>query len=235
MFNSLFGQNNYRSYNIKLANKLGLEVAIYFELLLLMYNEVDEQEHGSFMVIDRKYIEECSTLDTKRQRELDLILKNVKLIDIENKDTIRINYSALISLFNDNNSVIDQLVTVEPVKKRTKSDIIKDELKSYIKTDNGELRDAYASWIDSVFAKQGWMSKKSVELGQKLIDEYSMRNLDVAIELLNIASIGGYRDIQWAINSYEENLKKKVSKIVVNPIQIPFEVKKKVELAQEVF
>ena len=47
-------------------------------------------------------------------------------------------------------------------KKKTKAEAIKDEMKSFVIATNQELREAYFDWIDSVFAKQGWMSKKSV-------------------------------------------------------------------------
>lgn len=232
MFNQLLGQNNYRSYNIKIANTFGLEAAVYLEELISEYNSLKESD--VYFHINREYIKAITTLSVDTQRSIDKIFNSVNIVSIEDNDTIKINYSTLINLFNDKNEEISAQISLQPVKKRTKTDVIKDELKLLIKTDNGELRDAYASWIDSVFAKQGWMSKKSVELGQKLIDEYSKRNLDIAIELLDIASVGGYRDIQWAINSYEENLKKRVSKIPIT-VQKVFETKKKVELAQEVF
>ena len=51
------------------------------------------------------------------------------------------------------------------------------------------------------------MSAKSVTVGQKTIDTYCNHNLDMALHLLEIASIGGYRDIQWAINTYEKDYK----------------------------
>ena len=76
------------------------------------------------------------------------------------------------------------------------------------------------------------MSKKSVELGQKLIDSFSGRNLDLAIKILDIASIGGYRDIQWAINSYKENVKDNITNYSSNR---EFETTKKITFAQEVF
>lgn len=222
MLSELFRES---SYNIKIANILGLESAVYLSTILSLNDTTD---------IDREYIKSVTTLSVDKQRSIDLIFVRLNIFELRSKDNININYPALLALYNENNEDILNTTIPKVTKRRTKSDAIRDELKLLIKTDNGELRDAYMSWIDSVFAKQGWMSKKSVELGQKLVDNYSNRNLDLAIELLNIASVGGYRDIQWAINSYEENLKKKVSRapLILNT---EFEVKKKIDLAQEVF
>ena len=223
-------------YSIKIARMFGLQAAVYLSSVL-KYDGINNivRDNIDFVVINRDDIKKITTLDIEQQKNIDNIFIGIGLFFITDKDNeINIDYSILVSLYNEANKDISKSIVPKITKKRTKSDVIKDELKSYIKTDNGELRDAYVSWIDSVFAKQGWMSKKSVELGQKLIDNYCNHNLDLAIELLNIASIGGYRDIQWAINSYEEELKKKLAKnnIVFNK---DIEPKKKIVLAQEVF
>ena len=225
MFNQLF---KYHGYNIHVANMLGLNSAVYLSAVL---SNVDEDTDE--VVVDRDKIYHITTLDSTAQHNLDSTFSKLNVFNVESENKIHINFPALLALYNEDNKDAIAEIIPKVTKKRTKADVIKDELKSYIKTTNGELRDAYASWIDAVYAKQGWMSKKSVELGQKLIDTYSNRNLDIAIELLNIASIGGYRDIQWAINSYEDNLKKRMkatSSIVLNNNS---EVKKPVELNYE--
>ena len=40
---------------------------------------------------------------------------------------------------------------------------------------NEELKLAYSTWIDSVYIKFGWMTKKAVEVAMKTIDEYTLR------------------------------------------------------------
>lgn len=224
------------SYNIKIARSFGLEAAVYLSAVLHYDGVINVvKDNVDFIVINRDEIKKITTLNCDQQKNIDNIFINLGLFFIIVDNEIHVDYSTLISLYNDANEDILKNLVPKIVKKRTKSDAIKDELKSYIRTGNGELRDAYASWIDAVFAKQGWMSKKSVELGQTLIDNYSNRNLDLAIELLNIASIGGYRDIQWAINSYEEESKKALKKSVMAFNNKDFEIKKKIDLAQEVF
>ena len=53
------------------------------------------------------------------------------------------------------------------------------------------------------------MSKKAVLYGQSVIDEFSNRDLDVALGVLAIAAMHGYRDMQWAVNKYKEQYKVK--------------------------
>jgi len=232
MLNQIYKEN---SYNVFIANMFGLEAAVYLNTIIHLDGVSNIVEDNlDYIKINRNEIKKITTLNVESQKNIDNIFIKIGLFKVKMEDRIHIEYPILISLYNDNNENILSEIVPKIVKKRTKSDIIKDELKTYIKTDNGELRDSYSAWIDAVFAKQGWMSKKSVELGQKLIDDYCNRNLDTAIEILNIASIGGYRDIQWAINSYEENKKKQVARIPVT-LNKDFEVKKKIDLAQEVF
>ena len=86
-------------------------------------------------------------------------------------------------------------------------------------TTNQELMSAYSDWIDAVYANKGWMSKKAIVVGQAVVDEFSKRNLDVALKLIEIATIHGYVDMTWAINRYNEqyNVKRVVSNNTVTP------------------
>jgi hypothetical protein len=113
--------------------------------------------------------------------------------------------------------------------KRTKAEAVKDNLKSNIVTTNVELIEAYSDWIDAVFSKEGWMSKKAVMLGQSTVDEFSGRDLDIALNLLNIAALHGHRDINWSIAKYKEQckVKKEYQPQITNP--------QKMGLSSEVF
>ena len=225
MIQHLFQENKYNSY---IANKFGLEAAVYLSTV------ISYQKNYAFgserFTLDRDFITEQTTLSFDAQKNIDDVFIKIGVFSFELDNTLHIHYDKYLALFDVANEKVLLDIVPKLTKKRTKSDVIKEELKNLIKTDNVELRDAYSAWIDAVFAKQGWMSKKSVELGQKLIDSFSGRNLDLAIEILNIASIGGYRDIQWAINSYKENISKHISLPVASTSTIT-----KVNLSQEVF
>ena len=94
-----------------------------------------------------------------------------------------------------------------------------------------ELIEAYSDWIDAVYAKQGWMSKKAVTLGQSVVDNFSKRDLDVALAVISIAAMHGYVDMQWAINKYLEQYKvKREMNYTSNPV-----ITTPVELSSEAF
>ena len=229
MLQDLINPKNYNNYNIKIAQLWGLDCAVYLSTILSFIEDKKES-----IKVDRNRIKELTTLTKDQQMQLDSRLIDLNIIT-KKTDNIKINFDVLFSMFNTTNIEITKEIAPVVTKKRTKQDILKEEFKSYIHTDNPELRDAYAAWIDGVFARQGWMSKKSVEMGQQKIDSYSNRNLDLAINILNIASIGGYRDINWAINEYEKKEKEKINRKSFNLTPSLNISNKSLELSNDIF
>lgn len=242
MLIDLLSTSNYVSYNIKIAEVLGLHTAIYLSELMnindkaVRKNKVD----GSYFTVDRSYLKSRTTFEEDEQQEIEQKLLSVGILEKsdKNNNTLLLNITVLTSLLmSENENLIKDVSKIVKTKKekKTKVDSIKDNLKSHVLTSNQELRSAYNDWIESVYAKQGWMSVKSVEAGQKLIDNFTStedgkHDLDIALRILEIASIGGYRDIQWAINSYQDNYN--VSYRIKNAKQ---DVNKKIELSHDAF
>lgn len=215
MLIELLSQSNYNSYNISLAKVIGLHPAIYINTLLSINSKAITKQkltNDEYFSIDRNYVQSITTFSVEEQKQIDKLLIDLKILkrlDNDNEtDVLSLDISVLTSIMMSKN---EQLLTdIKKVadqksRKKTKQEIIKDELKSYVMVSNQELKDAYFDWIDAVYAKQGWMSKKSVTSAQKIVDEFSHRNLDVALKLIEIASIGGYRDMTWAVNTYRDN------------------------------
>lgn len=213
MLIDLISLSNYGYYNIQVANILGLETAVYLGILLdinskaIRKNKVED----NFFTIDRDYITQRTTLSISKQKEIEKILSDVGVLCISKKDedSFNISISALYTIVgnDDNTDLIKDVKKIisKKANARTKTDAIKDTLKENVVTSNKELREAYYDWIDSVYAKQGWMSKKSVVSAQTLVDDFSKHNLDVALKIVEIASINGYRDMEWALNTYKQN------------------------------
>ena len=212
MLIDLISLSNYGYYNVNIANILGLDTAVYLGILLdinskaIRKNKVED----NFFTVDRKYITQRTTLPESRQREIEKTLSDVGVLCISKKDSnsFNISISALYTIIGDDNEEIIKDVKKIISKKsnsKTRGDAIKDTLKTNIVTSNSELREAYYDWIDSVYAKQGWMSKKSVTSAQTIIDEFANHNLDIALKVVEIAAINGYRDMSWAVNSYKQN------------------------------
>ena len=200
------------SYNVKLAHRIGLHTSIYVTELINIYRKATQKGKlvdEKYFRVDRDYVELRTTLTKEEQRELDQALKNISVVKIssKNRDTIGIDIEELSKLvLDDDANKIEGTVKTQLKKKApTKKDAIIAQLKSYVSASNEELRDAYYEWIEEAYARNGWMSAASIREAQRAIDNYSGKDLDIALDILHIASTNGYKDIMWAIERYEKN------------------------------
>lgn len=213
MLLDLLSMDNYASYNIKVAEIFGLHPAIYLSELMNINEKAVRKSKitgEETFTIDRKYIEKRTTLSKAEQLKIDQSFKEIGLlkVDNDNQNTMSLDITVLTTIMSGGRPLIKELklITAKTSKnKRTKDEVIKDELKNHIQTTNPELYSAYCDWIDAVYAKQGWMSARSVKVAQKDIDDYSDRNLDVALKIIDIAATRGYREMEWAINVYKQD------------------------------
>lgn len=213
MLIDLLSMDNYVSYNIKVAEIFGLHPAIYLSELMNINEKATRKSKlgkDEAFTVDRKYIEKRTTLTKAEQLKIDESFKEIGLLKVDesNQNVLILDLTVLTTILTGGKELVKELkvLTAKIAKPRkSKDEAIKDELKSNIQATNPELYEAYCDWIDAVYAKQGWMSALSVRVAQKSIDEVSQRNLDVALKILEIAAIGGYRDMEWAINTYKKD------------------------------
>lgn len=170
----------------------------------------DKIEESSFS-LDREYVKRRTTLSVEEQLEIEKNLIKLGIIEKPKGDEncILLNINVLTTLLMSadeeligNVKKLNKLKTIS--NNITKADAIKNSLKENIITTNVELYVAYAEWIESVVAKDGWMNKKAVVMGQSVVDEFSNGNIDIALSLISIATMHGYRDMSWAINKYQD-------------------------------
>lgn len=239
MLIELFSTSNYARYNVSIAHLFNLHTAIYLQELMNINEKAIKKAKldGKYFILDREYIKSRTTFTVEEQKEIDDLLISVGVLKKEenNPDALYVDIPFLTSILSsEDENIIDnvkKLVKPKPVK-ATKTQKIIESLKENIVTTNAELRAAYSEWIDAVYAKDHWMSKTAVVSGQALIDEFSNHNLDIALQVLRIAAINGYRNIEWAINSYKETYRVGYR---VPPQISSEEVNKTVELSDEVF
>lgn len=213
MLIELLSSSNYVNFNVKLAQILGLKPAIYLSQIMdindkaIRKNKID----NNFFTIDRKYVESRTTLTKDEQVSIEKDLLSIGILekDTEKKNNISLNITVLTSIMMtpDEDLLKDISSLSKGKKKKTKSEVIEENLKDNVLTTNDELREAYYEWIESVIAKKGMMTKAAVIHAQPTLDKFCNRNLDVALKVLEIASIHGYEDISWAINSYNKDFK----------------------------
>lgn len=200
------------SYNVKLAHRIGLHTSIYITELLNINRKALQKKKitdDGYFSVDRDYVELRTTLEKSEQRDLDNALSNIGVITVskESKDKISLHIDKLSGLLldEDENKIETVIKPLLGNKRMTKKEKIIENLKKSIVTTNEELRSAYFDWIDSVYDRNGWMSVASVRDAQRAIDVYTGKDLDMALDILRIGATNGYKDIAWAINSYEQN------------------------------
>lgn len=173
MLIDLISQTNYNSYNVSLAKIIGLHPAIYVNTLLSINSKaINKQKltNDEYFCVDRNYVQSVTTFDIEEQIQIETLLINLGILkkqETEESNALFLDVSMLTSIMmSENESLVSDIQKVtaatSKTKRKTKSDAIKDEMKSFVTATNQELREAYFDWIDSVYAKQGWMSKKSV-------------------------------------------------------------------------
>ena len=239
MLIDLLSMSNYVSYNIKLAELLGLHSAIYISEIMnindkaIRKNKVD----SNYFRLEREYIKSRTTLEEKEQLSIEDNLIKLGILE-RGKDSneLSLNITTLTTLMmSADETLIDNVKKLSKVKKpstrTSKKEQIKNNLKVAILTTNVELKSAYESWIDAVYEKDGWMTKEAVTHAQEVIDTASNRHLDIALEILKIASVNAYRDMSWAVNAYRAQYK--VNYKIKSPTTQ--NVKKETQLSNEVF
>ena len=215
MLIELLSMSNYAHFNVKLAQILGLHQAIYLALIMdinekaIRKSKIDKD----FFTIDRKYITSRTTLSEQEQRDIESNLIKIGILEKSATDsnTIQLNITVLTSiLMAPDESLIKDITkkvksTTKVSAQKLKQNKLAEEMKSNIITPNPELREAYSRWIDAVIEKDGFMNKTAVMAAQAAASRFSNRNLQVELKLIEIATINAYRDMNWAINSYNRD------------------------------
>jgi len=230
MLIDLISTSNYVSFNIKLAHIIGLNESIYLSELMNINDKAIRKKKidNNYFKLDRKYIQSRTTFDISEQNRIEKNLIKLEILKSEDNN-IALDINKLIALISSEEIAKSD----KPIPKtKTSSKIVgmTNNLKRSLKCTNVELFEAFSKWIESVLEKQGWMSKVAVEEGEKLVDNFSNHDLDIALTIINIAAINGYRDMNWAIQRYKENYN-----VYFNNNKNMKKDNSKIELSDEVF
>lgn len=242
MLTELFSTNNYISFNIKVAEVLGLHTAIYVSELININNKAlhkNKINEAGYFKVDRKYITSRTTLPADEQKQIEDKLVEIQILQIDPNDRdafkIDINNLANIAISDDVKFLKDVSKITANAKqpKKTKRQSYIEVLKDCAAHENAELNQAYMDWVDGVYANpKGFLSPKSVKVFKETVDNFAQGNLDLALKIIDIATINGYRDATWAINVFNRDFAAEFNrKYRMNPPA----TQKKQKLSDEVF
>ena len=242
MYIDLLDSKNYVLYNLTLAQKLGIYPAIVLSKLIALKSsdnklDIDFSEILNSTAIDLDNLQICIDLFIKLK-----ILDNYKQIE-DKSFTANFNEDLILAVISeDQPKVVTDLKSIVKAINKAKNGRMSQrqrkfmELKNKLQCPNEELLQAYRNWIDGVYENpKGFLSPSAIAIFQKTVDEFAKGDLDLALKIIEIATVGGYRDATWAINVFNkdyanswkrERAKTKVNSIIAEP---------KVQLNSEVF
>lgn len=218
MLMDIFDQDNAITVNYKAINLFGLNTATYITLLIAIYRKAIRKNRldNDFFRLDRTYIQKLLGLSTEEQLICDGNLLKLSIIrkSTDDPNRIRIDLRLYLSLLNDDDlKLIDDVrksmkVTRPKGLKQSQRQIQINNLKDCIQCSNYELLTALRDWVDGVYANpKGFLSKASIKVFQDTLNNYTKGDLDLALRIVQIATVQGYRDCNWAINVYEKESK----------------------------
>lgn len=220
MLLDLLCTDNYITFNIKVANAIGLHSAIYVNELLNIMRKATKKGKLSdnFIKVDREYVSQRTTLPLEEQLSIDKKLAKISLVTIsdENPDLVKLNLDILTNLMaEDDVKVLNKVKKITAVKsssssgKQSMRQRTIQAFKDNLNCSNDELRAAYRDWIDGVYANpKGFLSKRAIELFQQGVDNFAKGDLDLALKIIEIATVNGYRVVDWAINVFQKDYAK---------------------------
>lgn len=220
MIFDLLSTDMYAQYNVKVAQALGLNAAVYINELININRKAIEKkklttEDGKFLV-KRSYIKDRTTLTEDEQLILDnkFIKLEIMKKDLDKPDELCLDIDNLTSLLlAEDKDILKE--AGKTIKKRGRPagstrEIQAATLKKFTESHrNPEIVNALKGWVDGVYANpKGFLSKIAIETFMKELDDYCNCDLDLALKLIEIATINGYRVFEWAKKQFENNYKK---------------------------
>lgn len=204
---------SYGRFNIKLAKLTNLPTACYWSCLMNIISAVNRKrtynEEGYFP-LDRKYVEAQTTLSPADQQLCDKALAqlNVLASDPVNPDSIKVDVGTMTSiLISDDTKVLKTVTKIAKVSRADKAagkrEGVINRLQNRLTEPCVELSEAYKKWIEAVYSK-GMQSNAQMDLFIDTINGYTT-DVEVKVEIVNIAVAQAYKVADWAIQIYERN------------------------------
>lgn len=216
MLLDLLADDNFVQFNKKLAHTLGLKEAIYVnQLLNIVYKATTKNKliNNEFIKLDRKYLFKQTTLAVEDQLKIETKLQRLNLLvkDFDNDDLLKLDVEKLASItITEDEEVIKEIqnrTSIGKLKldKNTKDNNIITGFSRLINSGNEDIDNAYKRWIEiCVKTKGNFLSKEIINKFQQDLYKYTNGNVQLALDVLNVATTYCYRECSWAIKIYEK-------------------------------
>lgn len=247
MLIDIFDNNNSITVNYKTIQIFGLPTAVYLTELVNIYKKAVKKgkvNEYDYFKVDRKYISNLISLTSEEQIicDLNLVKTSVLKKDPNDPDLLKLDIKLFLSLLSSEDfsvyeNIKKQMRVSKPkgIKASQRQQMI-NGLKESIECSNYELLTALREWVDGVYSRpNGFLSKSAIKIFQDTLNNYTKGDLDLALRVVQIATVQGYRDCTWAINMLEESEKRK-RQVARNSIRVTEQrVATKKDLSNDVF
>lgn len=241
MLLDILSTSNNVCFNSKIAHLVGLKAAIYIAEVLNIYDKATRKnalDAEQYCTLDRDYITRRTTLTLKEQMDAEALLKEIEILSVNEDASVYLNVGAILDLLAEERDVKLSISASKKLVKKypsqgTKRQVIANSLKAFVVSENAELLQAYKDWIDAVYANpKGFLSKKSIQIFQQTVESFANHDLDLALKLIEIATVNGLRDANWAIDNYKRQFGVSYRLPTVAPTEV---VNDKTQLSEVVF
>lgn len=216
MLVDLLDTANNISVNIDLIKIIGLENAAYCSSLITIYRKAHKKNKmvdGDYFKLDRTYIKDTLNIEKKNQLEIDKMLSKLNILSINkvDKDLIKVDIDRIAGMLSAGSEELERIskvvtASLKTEKKKTKDEAIRDNMRAEFENcPDEDLRNAFYDWVDAVLARR-FLTKSIVKDFKDGICNYT-EDVDVAIAVIRVATLQGWSDVRWAINSYEKTLR----------------------------
>jgi len=217
MWLDVMSQYNTLQVNIKLANLLGLEVAVYWAELMNVYARVlnkkkeDLIENDGYFELDREYITKRTTLSLEKQLEIDSGLTKIEVLfqDENDPNSIKLDIEKLCAILVDDS--IDAIRDVQKRSKlrredtaRAKKASVRINLLAALKETDSDVLTAYHNWIDALLEAKKPITRQALDIYQNNLNDYT-DNKQTKIKILEIATTNAYTEFAWSMKIYEKD------------------------------
>lgn len=206
--------------NKQAIHLFGLEVACFLAGLFSLKLELPTTKDNHIKYSSyRNIIKELLGFEELTQLSCESTLEKIGILTYQDKSVpiIDLDLSMYFSLITETD--VDELkqfkYNYNNIKKTSPkaskiSNLIK-TLKSLIICSDLSLRQALENWIDAIFEnpKGGYLTKTAVTVFQQTLYNYAKGDINVALQIVQIATIQNYKLCDWAIEIYEKDQKNK--------------------------
>lgn len=220
MWLDILSQYNTIQVNVKLANILGLKVAVYWAELMNVYARVinkkfDElKENQGYFELDRDYITKRTTIDVEEQLQFDKALAKLDVIYTNEIDPnlVKLDVEKLCAILVDDDPEAIKAIQKKSKLKRddeqsAKRGSLKVQLFSSVIEQDAEILEAYKDWISMMIESKKLINRKAIEVFQINLNSYT-DSKEVKLKILELAAIHAYVDFAWARQVYEKDYAK---------------------------